>query len=286
MSYAQLVPFFDHEAGHCDYEYKNAHGVGPIVWSYLIKKYASHFPVFQHETAMWDELFKLYDSGALKLEVPEQWVFQFVSMSKALIHKDMIEAFAEALEDIGVKAKAEFPTYVNHLEEMAKNIRELKEEGVFAVGLYPHSVGDNAWTVYEYDEDTEEEEYRSYNLLLDKGHYFLGMPDVDMSELITLNRSERHQLYTIAWQGVHTKKTWIDEDALEGLISKGLVMIHEDHPEAAAGEISYEATELGRSSLSEYARTACQRPLDYTKRSLEEQWAIDKTLGILDWNGL
>jgi len=28
-----------------------------------------------------------------------------------------------------------------------------------------------------------------------------------------------------------------------------------------------------------------QRPRNYTKLSSREQWAIDKRLGILDWNG-
>lgn len=28
-----------------------------------------------------------------------------------------------------------------------------------------------------------------------------------------------------------------------------------------------------------------KRPKDYFKRTAQEQWAIDKSLGILDWNG-
>lgn len=37
--------------------------------------------------------------------------------------------------------------------------------------------------------------------------------------------------------------------------------------------------------LSEGARRARKRPANYHKLSAREQWAIDKSLGILDWDG-
>lgn len=37
--------------------------------------------------------------------------------------------------------------------------------------------------------------------------------------------------------------------------------------------------------LSDGARQAKKRPIDYCELSPEEQWAVDKRLGILDWDG-
>lgn len=38
-------------------------------------------------------------------------------------------------------------------------------------------------------------------------------------------------------------------------------------------------------SLGPLASQAKKRPADYLKLSAETQWAIDKSLGILDWDG-
>ena len=39
--------------------------------------------------------------------------------------------------------------------------------------------------------------------------------------------------------------------------------------------------------MTEYAKAivACRRPYDFFRLTQEEQWAIDKELGILDWDG-
>jgi hypothetical protein len=37
--------------------------------------------------------------------------------------------------------------------------------------------------------------------------------------------------------------------------------------------------------LSEGARQAKKRPSNYCEMSAQEQWAVDKALGILDWDG-
>jgi len=38
-------------------------------------------------------------------------------------------------------------------------------------------------------------------------------------------------------------------------------------------------------ALSDGARQAKRRPINYCELSPEAQWAIDKQLGILDWDG-
>lgn len=37
--------------------------------------------------------------------------------------------------------------------------------------------------------------------------------------------------------------------------------------------------------LSEGAQQAKKRPSNYCEMSAQEQWAVDKSLGILDWDG-
>ena len=93
----------------------------------------------------------------------------------------------------------------------------------------------------------------------------------------TLTRNERNQLYLIAWQGASIDRRWINQEATDALVRAALVQ------KAAWGH--YEATDEGKALLSSEASTATMRPLDYAKRSNEEQWSIDKRLGILDWDG-
>jgi len=45
-----------------------------------------------------------------------------------------------------------------------------------------------------------------------------------------------------------------------------------------------EAKRTGR-PLSDGAQRAKRRPINYCELSPEEQWAVDKQLGILDWDG-
>jgi hypothetical protein len=40
-----------------------------------------------------------------------------------------------------------------------------------------------------------------------------------------------------------------------------------------------------RRQLSDGAQRAKQRPINYCELSPERQWEIDKSLGILDWDG-
>ena len=44
-------------------------------------------------------------------------------------------------------------------------------------------------------------------------------------------------------------------------------------------------TPLGKSALSQRAQAALRRPDNYEALSSEDQWAVDKRLGILDWDG-
>lgn len=91
-----------------------------------------------------------------------------------------------------------------------------------------------------------------------------------------LSKDEREQLYLIAWQGDTMRKRWLRARVVSGLVKAGLVK------KTSKGFI---ATPQGRASLSSMARMACQRPVDYHKCSGETQWAIDKGLGLLDWDG-
>lgn len=84
------------------------------------------------------------------------------------------------------------------------------------------------------------------------------------------------QLYFIAWQGEACPPAWNVPAEVEALLARGHVQ------KTTKG---YVATDAGRAALSGLARTACQRPTNYADLSGEEQWAIDKRLGILDWDG-
>lgn len=86
----------------------------------------------------------------------------------------------------------------------------------------------------------------------------------------------RSQLYLIVWQGVKVKATWLKEKAVQDLIERKLVK------RTPAGVV---ATAEGHSALSPSAQAACKRPQDYFALSGEDQWAVDRNLGILDWDG-
>jgi len=93
----------------------------------------------------------------------------------------------------------------------------------------------------------------------------------------TLTRNERNQLYLIAWLGVTIPGAWLNRAAIDVLIKAGLV------EETPAGV--FEANQQGLDALSPQAKKALHRPRDYARSSRERQWAIDKQLGLLDWDG-
>ena len=86
--------------------------------------------------------------------------------------------------------------------------------------------------------------------------------------------TEQDMLYLIAWLGKDYKPVPIR--MARELKALGLVV--------SEGK-RFKATKKGLERLSPLARTALRRPKDYAERSPENQWAIDKGLGILDWDG-
>lgn len=89
-------------------------------------------------------------------------------------------------------------------------------------------------------------------------------------------QSQKWLLYLIAWQGPNLSSTYIRKNILEYLLVEKLV-----EPQGTG----YAATEEGRKLLSEKARTALTRPLNFDSLPPAEQWAIDDRLGLLDWDG-
>lgn len=89
-------------------------------------------------------------------------------------------------------------------------------------------------------------------------------------------RSDSEQMYLIAWLGESMPPTWATDASVQSLLAKGFIT------QTPKG---YQATDQGRASLSPNARQACNRPLNYADLSPADQWAIDKRLGILDWDG-
>lgn len=83
-------------------------------------------------------------------------------------------------------------------------------------------------------------------------------------------------MYFIAWLGDVTPSAWLSPAGTQALLAK-------EYIERTAN--GYQATEKGRASLSPDARQACKRPQNYADLSAADQWAIDKRLGILDWDG-
>lgn len=91
-----------------------------------------------------------------------------------------------------------------------------------------------------------------------------------------MNQDERHQLFFVAWQGASMPEDWKKPDVLMKLEEKGFIQ--------KKGE-GHEATPQGRASLSPMAQAACARPRNYAELAASDQWATDRRLGILDWDG-
>jgi len=97
-----------------------------------------------------------------------------------------------------------------------------------------------------------------------------------------MTRPERVMLYFIVWQG-SVPFDRIDSDDEEkrtvGYLCIKQLVGWDDATK------SYIPTEKGRESLSAMAKIALGRPQNYLMLAAEDQWAIDKRLGILDWDG-
>lgn len=91
-----------------------------------------------------------------------------------------------------------------------------------------------------------------------------------------LTDSEKGILYLIAWQGSRLPPSWRPVEEVARLEERGLV---------TAFRGSYEVTPAGFSLLSDQACRALKRPLDFLNRPEAERWEIDKSLGILNWDG-
>ncbi len=93
-----------------------------------------------------------------------------------------------------------------------------------------------------------------------------------------LARTDRQNLYFIAFvqPRIDDSVSAGFEVAKQSLLEQGLVEVRD-------GLIV--ATQAGLDALSPLARQALQRPTNYVNLPPEEQWAVDKKLGILDWDG-
>ncbi len=101
-------------------EYKNAYGSAPLIWSYLTKKYLKSDSYF----AVTDKLWKLIDDHRLSRDEKLCLIFTFDYFTASKKH---IDVFAGALENIGTKAKEEFPSFANHLSAIAGDLRKLNK---------------------------------------------------------------------------------------------------------------------------------------------------------------
>lgn len=83
-------------------------------------------------------------------------------------------------------------------------------------------------------------------------------------------------LYLIAWRGENLDPKYIRKNILEYLVVEKLV---------ERKGVGYVATDVGQALLSEKAKKALERPLNYNSLQPAEQWAIDDRLDLLDWDG-
>ena len=88
--------------------------------------------------------------------------------------------------------------------------------------------------------------------------------------------SQKWLLFLIAWKGKKLDPSYFRKNILKRILDEKLV--------EADGK-GFKATEAGRALLSPGARAALNRPVDFDELEPSVQWAIDKRLGILDWDG-
>lgn len=97
---------------------------------------------------------------------------------------------------------------------------------------------------------------------------------------MTLSKLQRDALWLFIWQEPRINKLpdWfgLHADCLGPLVQAGLLTVTDG---------IVRRTALGFETLSPMARTSCQRPKDHFDQPESDQWATDKRLGILDWDG-
>lgn len=177
MSYCALVFFRNGEA--CELtsadRFDNAHGCVIFVWDALLQKYRRKiFPKMNSwempvlgANGGWEALW------AAKIEYRwwERLVLEFTYDNKLVKGgdaDDLADAmirFTDALWDT---------TVVCHLPDMAKRIRALFYDRPFdAVGLHATSVNTNPWSVGERNSETDDFDWRPYDLARDVRHTFV-----------------------------------------------------------------------------------------------------------------
>ncbi|HMI92440.1 MAG TPA: hypothetical protein VK509_13795, partial [Polyangiales bacterium] len=110
----------------------------------------------------------------ISLEIWERVVL-YATYDKALVRGEELEAYAAACERF--YAAYQRPGYACHLAEFARLAREAKQQGAVALGFCQTSVGESHWSVPPDDPDSDDAEWRPYDLSVDTDHWF-----VDCSE--------------------------------------------------------------------------------------------------------
>lgn len=90
---------------------------------------------------------------------------------------------------------------------------------------------------------------------------------------------KKSTLWTIAFHSPSTfvcYKYGISKEDKKTALKDGLAVVKDGH---------LVLTDEGKARMSPMAVKALGRPKDFFKLEAEAQWAVDKSLGILDWDG-
>ena len=173
MSYSQLIVFRNGLA-EGDAEFRNSHGVCPMVWTALCTKYRTLiYPDDPLTRATYRDIFTEWGDlwaaakERLTLRAWEHLALQF-TYDNALVKRRDFTALADALERF--EDAHNLPGRVCHLTAIAARLRELMlEDDVDAVGLYGTSVGENPW----WEHDPAPDESTPYDIRSGTKHWWI-----------------------------------------------------------------------------------------------------------------
>lgn len=176
-------------------EYRNSHGFLALIWDVLCKKYERQIEKSQgrshYSMDAWPKLWAWVSTEPQPKLQPWEMNVLVMSYDRAftqgkenlLIYADSLETFSKALVP-GNDGR------VNHLPQMAADLRLAVEEGAEYVAWYGMSVIENMFFIYppdeEYEESEDEEhEEKEEDEEEDEGHMLCFLNEDDMKKIDT-----------------------------------------------------------------------------------------------------
>lgn len=172
MSYCQLLTAKADGQLTPTKEYRNAYGFLMLIWDFLCEKYREDvvrqwyktntrdFAPYPHELP--SSLWPWANGPDSKLTTHERNCLVMTYDRAYTQGKENILLFAEALEVVGAQAPKD---RVNHLPQIAQDLRTAVAEGAEYVAFYGMSVAENEWAISKEWQDEDGEWEEDYHLL-------------------------------------------------------------------------------------------------------------------------